>query len=187
MIVADQTPALVLVIVMGALLATGVYLVLERSLTRVLIGIALIGNGVNLLILIMGGAAGAPPLIGASEEPMSDPIPQALVLTAIVITLGFTAFILAMAYRSWQLTGHDEIQDDVEDRRIARRAERGELDLRSDEEGRRNAALEAAQVRDETEDDDDAHPSVDPSAEVAAEDASSDSGDDVNPSERGDR
>ena len=38
---------------------------------------------------------------------------------------------------SWQLTGHDEIQDDVEDRRIARRAERGELDLRSDEEGRR--------------------------------------------------
>lgn len=151
MIVSDTTPSMVLVVVMGALIATGVYLLLERSLTRVLIGVALVGNGVNLLILIAGGAAGAPPLIGSSDEPMSDPLPQALVLTAIVITLGFTAFILAMAYRSWQLHGHDEVQDDVEDRRIARRAEQGELDTRSDE-ATANAALEAAQVRDETED-----------------------------------
>ncbi|PWD50909.1 Na(+)/H(+) antiporter subunit C [Serinibacter arcticus] len=152
MIVDVTTPSIVLVVVMGVLVATGVYLLLERSLTRVLIGVALVGNGVNLLILTMGGAAGAPPLVGASGEPMSDPLPQALVLTAIVITLGFTAFILAMAYRSWQLHGHDEVQDDVEDRRIARRAERGELDARSDEAAA-NAALEAAQVRDETEDD----------------------------------
>lgn len=151
MIVDVTTPSMTLVVVMGALIATGVYLLLERSLTRVLIGVALIGNGVNLLILIAGGAAGAPPLIGESDEPMSDPLPQALVLTAIVITLGFTAFILAMAYRSWQLHGHDEVQDDVEDRRIARRAERGDLDARSDEAAA-NAALEAAQVRDETED-----------------------------------
>lgn len=150
MIVTDNSPNLVLVVVMGALIATGVYLLLERSLTRVLLGVALIGNGVNLLILVAGGAAGGPPLIGDSDEPMSDPLPQALVLTAIVITLGFTAFILAMAYRSWQLHGHDEIQDDVEDRRIARRAERGELDTRTDEAGP-NRALEAAQVRDETE------------------------------------
>ena len=53
---------------------------------------------------------------------MSDPLPQALVLTAIVITLGTTAFLLALAYRSWQLTGHDEVQDDVEDRAIRRLA-----------------------------------------------------------------
>ena len=53
---------------------------------------------------------------------MSDPLPQAMVLTAIVITLGMTAFLLAMAYRSWQLHRHDEVQDDVEDRRIARLA-----------------------------------------------------------------
>ena len=152
MIVTDNSPSIVLVVVMGALIATGVYLLLERSLTRVLIGVALVGNGVNLLILIAGGAAGAPPLINASEdEAMSDPLPQALVLTAIVITLGFTAFILAMAYRSWQLHGHDEVQDDVKDRRIARRAEQGELDSRSDDSAT-NAALEAAQVRDETED-----------------------------------
>ena len=53
---------------------------------------------------------------------MSDPLPQALVLTAIVISLGTTAFLLAMAYRSWQLTGHDDVQDDVEDRAIRRLA-----------------------------------------------------------------
>ena len=151
MIVDVTTPSMALVVVMGVLIATGVYLLLERSLTRVLIGVALVGNGVNLLILIAGGAAGEPPLIGESEAPMSDPLPQALVLTAIVITLGFTAFILAMAYRSWQLHGHDEVQDDVEDRRIARRAEQGAIDARSDEAAS-NAALEAAQVRDETED-----------------------------------
>ena len=58
---------------------------------------------------------------------MSDPLPQAMILTAIVITLGMTAFLLAMAYRSWLLVGHDEVQDDVEDRRIvaARRTGRG--------------------------------------------------------------
>jgi multicomponent Na+:H+ antiporter subunit C len=54
---------------------------------------------------------------------MSDPLPQAMVLTAIVITLGLTAFLLAMAYRSWQLTGHDDVQDDVEDAAIRRLAE----------------------------------------------------------------
>ncbi len=50
---------------------------------------------------------------------MADPLPQAMILTAIVITLGVTAFLLAMAYRSWQLQGNDEVQDDAEDRRIA--------------------------------------------------------------------
>lgn len=151
MIVEDMTPNLVLIVVMAVLIATGVYLLLERSLTRVLIGVALIGNGVNLLILVAGGAVRSPPLIGESDEPMSDPLPQALILTAIVITLGFTAFILAMAYRSWQLHGHDEVQDDLEDRRVADRAEKGAIDARADEASA-NAALEAIQVRDETED-----------------------------------
>ncbi|PFG18603.1 Na(+)/H(+) antiporter subunit C [Serinibacter salmoneus] len=153
MIVSEMTPNLVLVILIGILVATGVYLLLERSLTRILIGVALIGNGVNLLLLVAGGAAGAPPLVGESEEPMADPVPQALILTAIVITLGFTAFILAMAYRSWQLHGHDEVQDDVEDRRVAKRTEEGALDARADDASV-NAAMEALTVRDETEDED---------------------------------
>lgn len=116
-------PSVTLVIVVAALIATGVYLLLERSLTRVIIGLILTGNGVNLLLLLAGGAAGGPPIVGMTDpERMSDPLPQAMVLTAIVITLGVTAFLLAMAYRSWQLNGHDEVQDDLEDRRVARRA-----------------------------------------------------------------
>ncbi len=107
---------LVLILTAAALIGCGVYLLLERSLTRVLVGLVLLSNGVNVLFLVSGGATGSAPIVGPSdEEGMSDPLPQALVLTAIVITLGTTAFLLAMAYRSWQLTGHDDVQDDVED------------------------------------------------------------------------
>ena len=117
-------PNLVLVIVVGVLFAAGVTLLLERNLTRVVLGITLLGNGVNLLILL-GGGYGGPPIVGLTPEGrMSDPLTQAMILTAIVITLGMTVFLLAMAYRSWLLTGHDDVQDDVEDRRIMRKAER---------------------------------------------------------------
>jgi multisubunit Na+/H+ antiporter MnhC subunit len=119
-----MSPNLLLVIVVGVLFAAGVTLLLERNLTRVILGITLLGNGVNLLILL-GGAYGGPPIVGLTPEgEMSDPLTQAMILTAIVITLGMTAFLLAMAYRSWLLTGHDDVQDDVEDRRIMQRAER---------------------------------------------------------------
>ena len=116
-------PNLVLVAVIVVLVTVGVYLMLERSLSRVLIGVISLGNAINLLFLVAGGAAGGAPIIGVTAEgEMSDPLPQAMVLTAIVITLGMTGFLLAMAYRSWQLNEHDEVQDDVEDRRVARRA-----------------------------------------------------------------
>ena len=116
-------PNLVLVAVIVVLVTVGVYLMLERSLSRVLIGVISLSNAINLLFLVAGGAAGGAPIIGVTDEgEMSDPLPQAMVLTAIVITLGMTGFLLAMAYRSWQLNEHDEVQDDVEDRRVARRA-----------------------------------------------------------------
>jgi multicomponent Na+:H+ antiporter subunit C len=124
---------LVLVIVVGVLFAAGVTLLLERSLSRVLIGIIMLGNGVNLLLLL-GGRSGDPPILGVTPAgEMSDPLPQAMVLTAVVITLGLTAFLLAMAYRSWQLTGHDEVRADPEDRRIVRRAERDEVSVPDDD------------------------------------------------------
>ncbi|PZG18635.1 Na(+)/H(+) antiporter subunit C [Micromonospora craterilacus] len=121
-----MTPNLTYVIVVGVLVAAGVTLLLERSLTRVLMGVILLGNGANLLLLTGGRAGGAPIVGNTPQEEMSDPLPQAMILTAIVITLGMTAFLLALAYRSWHLNGHDEVQDDVEDRRIMALAERDE-------------------------------------------------------------
>ena len=116
-------PSLVLLCVAGVLVATGVYLLLERSLSRIFIGLGLITHGVNVLVLSSGGAAGRPPLLG-QEDPtaMADPLPQAMILTSIVLSLGTTAFGLALAYRSWRLSGHDEVVDDVEDRLVAQRA-----------------------------------------------------------------
>ena len=118
-----MTANLTLVAVAAVLVGAGVTLALERSLTRVLIGLVMISNGVNLMLIEAGGPAGRPPLsnLYASEE-MADPLPQALVLTAIVITLGTTAFMLAMSHRNWQVHGSDDVQDDVEDRVVQRRA-----------------------------------------------------------------
>jgi multicomponent Na+:H+ antiporter subunit C len=114
--------SLSLILAAAGMIGCGVYLLLERSLTRVLVGLVMLGNGVNLLFLVSGGPAGRAPIVDGDGPPMSDPLPQALVLTAIVISLGTTAFVLAMAYRSWQLTDHDDVQDDVEDAAIRRLA-----------------------------------------------------------------
>lgn len=123
-----MSASLSLILAASAMIGCGVYLVLERSLTRVLVGLVMLGNGVNLLFLISGGPAGRAPIVGQGElSAMSDPLPQALVLTAIVISLATTAFVLAMAYRSWQLTGHDDVQDDVEDAAIRRLAAADEV------------------------------------------------------------
>ncbi|GAA4427513.1 hypothetical protein GCM10023169_27630 [Georgenia halophila] len=151
----DMSPSLALILLAGVLAGTGVYLLLERSLTRVVVGIALLSNGVNVLLLVAGGRAGGAPILGESDPAeMSDPLPQAMILTAIVITLGMTAFLLAMAYRSWQLNGHDEVQDDLEDRRIARRAARDERSERATDDAGTTLAEDAATARDEIENDD---------------------------------
>ncbi len=121
-----MTSSVSLILAAAAMIGCGVYLVLERSLTRVLVGLVMLGNGVNVLFLVSGGPAGRAPIVGSGSSPMSDPLHQALVLTAIVISLGTTAFVLAMAYRSWQLTDHDDVQDDVEDAAIRLLAEADE-------------------------------------------------------------
>ncbi|MFB9377168.1 Na(+)/H(+) antiporter subunit C [Kineococcus gynurae] len=140
-----MSPNITLVVVSGVLIAAGVALLLERTLTRVLVGILLLGNGVNVLFLVAAGPPGAAPLYGsAAPEDMSDPLPQAMVLTAIVITFGMVSFVLAMAYRSWQLNGHDEVQDDVEDRRIVRLAERDEVSSSYDDDTRDDGTPDGA-------------------------------------------
>jgi len=112
---------LTLLIVMGALYACGIYLILERSLTRVLLGLMLLANATNLLILATGGYAGLAPLYSKdiAAEDYNDPLPQALILTSIVISFAVTAFMLGIIYRTWVLARRDEIQDDVEDLRVA--------------------------------------------------------------------
>ncbi|WP_338899620.1 Na(+)/H(+) antiporter subunit C [Streptomyces sp. TG1A-60] len=108
-------------IVVGGLFTAGFYLMLQRSLMRIVLGFLLLGHGTNLLLLVAGGTPGRAPVVeGKTADPaeLADPLPQAMALTSIVITFGLTAFLVALAYRSWRLSGHDEVYDDVEDRRI---------------------------------------------------------------------
>lgn len=122
---------LVLAVVVAVLFAVGTYLMLQRTLTRVVFGLVVMGHGANLLLQAAGGRAGEPPIVGDESTAeivgqsggagFVDPLPQALALTAIVISFGVTAYLLAMAYRSWVLNDSDAVEDDVEDRRIARK------------------------------------------------------------------
>ena len=106
----------------AVLFAVGSYLLMERSLTRVALGVGVIGNGVNVLIIASGSDSGEAPIIGRQGE-LTDPLPQALVLTAIVIGFALLTFLMTLAWRNWTITGNDEVEDDVEDLIIARRAE----------------------------------------------------------------
>ena len=117
-----MTPTIVLPVMIGGLYAAGVYLLLDRSLTRVLLGFVLLGNATNVLVLSTGGPAGLAPILGYSEpEQINDPLPQALILTAIVITFGVSAFVLAIIHRSWRLARDEAVGTDEEDRRVAAR------------------------------------------------------------------
>lgn len=109
----------VLAALAALLFAVGTYLLLQRKLSRIIIGVGLMGHGANVLFLV-SGRRGTAPLVGSGDpSDFSDPLPQAMVLTAIVITFGVTALLLALAYRSWLLTHDDEVEDDVSDRIIA--------------------------------------------------------------------
>jgi multicomponent Na+:H+ antiporter subunit C len=110
-----------LALAVGLLYAIGVSLLLQRSLTRIVMGLVVLGHGANLLLLLSGGRAGRAPLVGAGAPlaRYTDPLPQAMALTAIVISFGITAYLLALAWRSWAQDGDDKVEDDVEDRRIA--------------------------------------------------------------------
>ncbi len=110
-----MTTNLALALTIGGLFAAGVYLMLSRNLIRVILGFLLAGHGINLLLLSIG-TDGAPPIVGQSTggEPLSDPIPQALILTSIVISLAVSTFLFAMAYRNYILTRDPEIDDELE-------------------------------------------------------------------------
>ncbi|ACL19220.1 multisubunit sodium/proton antiporter MrpC subunit [Desulfitobacterium sp. LBE] len=96
-------------IVIGILFTIGTYLILSKTLLRIILGTSLIGHGVNLLILTMGGLKkGGPPLLGLKESLFTDPLPQALLLTAIVINFATTALFLVLSYRTYNVLGSDD-------------------------------------------------------------------------------
>jgi len=100
----------------GVLYAAGIYMMLRRRLAQLIIGIGLLSNGTNLLIFTAGGLTRArPPVVpegaAALEQPYADPVPQALVLTAIVIGFGLLAFSLVLTDRVHQIAGTDDVDD----------------------------------------------------------------------------
>ena len=104
----------VLAFVVGGLYAAGLYLVLRRRLAQLIIGIVLLTNAANLLIFTAAGLVRArPPLVEegmqTTEGLVADPLPQALILTAIVIGFGVLAFALVLAYRVYQTLGTDDL------------------------------------------------------------------------------
>ena len=107
---------LLLALASAVLYATGVYLMMRRRLAQLIIGLGLLSNGTNLLILTAGGLTrGRPPVVpdGAEAlvEPYADPVPQALILTAIVIGFGLLAFSLVLAHRVHETVGTDDVDD----------------------------------------------------------------------------
>lgn len=107
---------IVLAIIVGLLYASGIYLMLRRSLVKLVIGLVLLGNGVNLLIFLLGGLVrGKPPIIAPTgnilSEIYADPVPQALILTAIVISFGMQAFAIVLIKRTYIVVGTDDMDE----------------------------------------------------------------------------
>ncbi len=94
----------------GTLTATGVYLTLRARTFSVVLGLTLLAYGVNLFLFAMGRLTiGSPAIIDAATQTYSDPLPQALVLTAIVIAFGMTAFLIVLALKSRGELGNDHV------------------------------------------------------------------------------
>lgn len=95
----------------GILFAVGVYLILSRSLLRIVLGTSLLTHGVHLLLLTMSRLkTGAAPLLGEAAGTYADPLPQALILTSIVISFGVTAFFFVLAYKAYRNLGTDDME-----------------------------------------------------------------------------
>jgi multicomponent Na+:H+ antiporter subunit C len=101
---------ILMAVLIGILFMSATYLMLSKSLLRIIIGTGLLSHGAHLLILTMGGLKrGAAPLLGEHAKDYVDPVPQALILTAIVIGFGVTSFFLVLAYRAYQELGTDNM------------------------------------------------------------------------------
>lgn len=105
---------LLLVILVGVLYSSGIYLMFRRSMVKLLLGLALLGNGANILIFLVGGLTKGKTAIIDQEHTQftdvyADPIPQALILTAIVISFALTAFAIVLLKKVYATTGSDDL------------------------------------------------------------------------------
>jgi multicomponent Na+:H+ antiporter subunit C len=97
-----------LAFVIGILFTIGTYLILSNQMLRMILGLSLISHAVNIMIIVMGGLkTGGPPLLSESGSNFTDAIPQALILTAIVINFAVTALLLVLSYRTYKSHGTD--------------------------------------------------------------------------------
>lgn len=107
---------IILAIMTGVLYAGGIYMILRRSLVKLIIGLILLGNGANLLIFLVGGLVkGNPPIIPVDAKTLSDvfidPVPQALILTAIVISFGLQSFAIILIKRAYKVVKTDDLDE----------------------------------------------------------------------------
>lgn len=104
------------VVLIGLLYASGIYMMLRRSMVKLIIGLILMGHGVNLLIFLVGGIVkGNPPVIAGTAQALSDiyadPIPQALILTAIVISFGLQSFAIILIKKTYKVVNTDDLDE----------------------------------------------------------------------------
>ncbi|PTL40578.1 MAG: Na(+)/H(+) antiporter subunit C [Alkalicoccus sp.] len=103
---------ILMIVTSGVIIAVGVYLLMTRSILRVVFGIVMLAHGAHLLILTLSGLQqGAPPLLTEEAASYADPLPQAVILTAIVISFGITAFLLVLSYRTYKVHQTDDLEE----------------------------------------------------------------------------
>ncbi|ANZ32430.1 Na(+)/H(+) antiporter subunit C [Staphylococcus carnosus] len=112
----------ILIIIIGILTFAGTYMILSKNLIRIVLGTAIYTHVANLVILAMSGFDGKNvPIINGEGKNYVDPLPQALILTAIVIGFAVTAFLLVLVYRTYKVTRVNRIEalrgedDDVDE------------------------------------------------------------------------
>jgi multicomponent Na+:H+ antiporter subunit C len=102
----------VLAFLVGGLFAAGIYSLLRRSVVKLIIGLLLVSQACNLLILTAAGLTrGQPAIINQSTSVYADPLPQALILTAIVIGFGVVAFTLVLIHQVYRVVGSDDLDE----------------------------------------------------------------------------
>lgn len=100
-----------IIIISGVLFTVGTYLILNKNLLRIILGLTVFSHATHLMLMAINGLKkGAAPLLGEGASSYTDPVPQALILTSIVISFALTAFLLVLGYRTYVELGTDNLK-----------------------------------------------------------------------------